>query len=196
MKKLKSIDFKALFMNHGEKIGLVMIVLFVLLALSGTSWSRYGKSPDDLKTKITEAKNRIESPANVWPQAKSELFAVIDFNGKARDVFTGLNTAKYEFTTPLFWPLYRKKEKAREPELSAPQLLFADSGVAVLMMRPQQDAKLSTPDGTGGDPARPADAPSNPNIRPVEGSTVRPGPGGPGIGGCETGSPGRRRSPP
>ncbi len=189
MKKLKSIDFKALFMNHGEKFGLVMIVLFVLLALSRTSWSRYGtsrdnKSPENLKTLITDAKNRITSPDNKWPDSKSAQFAVIDFNGKARDVFTGLNTAKYEFTTPLFWPLYRKKEKAREPELSAPQLLFADSGVAVLMMRPQQAATLSTPDGTSGDPARPGETPTNSTIRPVEGSLVRPGPGAPGTGGA------------
>ena len=44
MKKLKNINFKALFIDHGEKMGLGVIVLLVLVALSSTSWSRYARS--------------------------------------------------------------------------------------------------------------------------------------------------------
>lgn len=181
MKKLKSIDFKALFVNHGEKMGLGLIVLIVLVALSSTSWSRYEKSPDELKTKISEANNRITSPSNIWPQAKSEQYVVVDYSGKARDVFTGLNTAKYEFTTPLFWPLYRKKEKAREPELSVPQLLIAEEGLAVLLMRPAQ-AEMTGGEFAGTEGGTRSTENANSDIRPVEGSNIRPVLGAPPAG--------------
>jgi len=180
MKKLKNIDFKALFINHGEKFGFVIIVLIVLGALSSTSWSRYEKTPEELKTKITEAKDRITSPANKWPQAKADQFVIVDFNGKARDVFTGLQTAKYEFTTPLFWPLYRKKEKAREPDLSVAQLLIASPGLAVL--------------GISNQPAMPQGETSADSSKlgnePVPDSNLKPGPGGPAAGSSGGAGPG------
>ncbi len=181
MKKLKNIDFKALFINHGEKFAFVLIVLIVLGALSSTSWSRFESTPEELKTKITAAKDRITSPANKWPQAKADQFVVVDFNGKARDVFTGLQTAKYEFTTPLFWPLYRKKEKAREPELSVPQFLIADAGLAVLGISNQP----VMPAGEGSDPLKPGN-------EPAPDSNLKPGPGGPpgALGGASGPGPG------
>jgi len=189
MKKLKSIDFKGLFINHGEKFGLGLIVLIVLMALSSTSWSRFEKSPDELKTKIADAENRITSPSNVWPQAKAEQFVVVDYSGKARDVFTGLNTAKYEFSTPLFWPLYRKKEKAREPELSVPQFLIAEAGLAVLQELPEQtpqgaefaSSEAGTSRTTEGADLRPA---PGSDLRPVPGSDLRP------VAGANSGTPG------
>lgn len=176
MKKLKNIDFKALFINHGEKFAFALIGVIVVLALSGTSWSRYPDTPDALKTKITAAKERITSPSNNWPVAKSEEFATVDFNSQARDVFMGLETAKYEFTTPLFWPLYRKKEKAREPEFSAPQYLIAEAGEAVLGISSQPEMTAMTEDDPLRSPA--SDSPTE--------STLKPGPGIPQAGGATT----------
>ena len=165
MKKLKSIDFKAIFINHGEKIGLGVIILFVVVALSGTSWSRYERSPDDLKNKVNEAKSKITTN-NPWPKAKQEQFVVVDFNGQANEVFTPLNTAKYEFTTPLFWPLYRKKEKAREPELLAPLNLIVSSNIAILGVKSSPDSPETTAPATTTDPL------ADPS------SDLKPGPGG------------------
>lgn len=176
MKKLKSIDFKALFINHGEKFGLALIALFVLIALSGTSWSRFEKSPDELDAKVKDAKNRITSPQNIWPQSEKDKYVVVDFTDQANQVFVGLanSTSKYEFTTPLFWPLYRKKEKAREPEYSAPQLLIADPGMAILQI--SNEPKLpESPDGIM--PDGPGTAPDS-TLKP--GSNLKPGPGGAG----------------
>lgn len=189
MKKLKSIDFKALLINHGEKFGLGLIILFVVLALSGTSWSRYEKSPDELDAKVKEAKNRITSPTNVWPQAKKDQYVVVDFNDKANEVFVGLanSSSKYEFTTPMFWPLYRKKEKAREPELSPAIHLISDAGVAILLLNKAQPANSldgSKPDQKT-DPTRDPTSKPDPNYKPGPGqtaSTTAFGPGnGPGV---------------
>lgn len=178
MKKLKNMDFKALFINHGEKFGLAVIVLFVLFALSGTSWSRFEKSPDELDAKVKEAKARITSPQNVWPQAKKDQYVVVDFSNKADEIYVGLQNSgpKYEFTTPMFWPLYRKKEKAREPDFLAPQYLIADAGVAILQMNKVQNLENpdeAKPDGKKSD----LDDPNykDPNLKDPG---VRPGPAG------------------
>ena len=197
-----------MFLDHGEKFGLGLITLIVLLALSSTSWSRFKESPLDLKTKVDEAKNRINSDQNKWPQAKSEQFAVVDFNGKARDVFTAFASSKYEFTTPLFWPLYRKKEKAREPEWIPVQEVMAIAQVVVLQTLPQQAPAALDSALAATDPSR---SPETSTLRPVPGTPAgaganptaanpyavppatptRPGPGGrgPGPGGAHGGGP-------
>lgn len=169
MKKLKGLDFKALFINHGEKFGLGFIVLFVLFALSGTSWSRFEKTPDELDVKVKEAKARITSPQNVWPLAKQEKYTIVDFSSKENELFTGLeNTSgKYEFTTPLFWPLYRKKEKAREPEFLAALNLYTTPGWAVLQISTQ-------PKLPAIEEAMPEEAPSDSNLKDPG---LRPGTG-------------------
>jgi hypothetical protein len=200
VKKLKSIDFKGLFINHGEKIGMALIA-FVVLAVLGSeltsgAWKTSDKvkgSPTDLDKQIKDAKARIEAPTNTWPLAKSEQYATIDFNGQARDVFTGMNTAKYEFTTPMFWPLYRKKEKAREPEFNAPQFLIANAGVsslgtsvkAVNLMEPADGADPAAmpvdPDSTlkpAAGAGNPLGGPGTTGFGIPTASATRPGPGG------------------
>ena len=119
MKKLKSINFKALFIDHGEKIGLALIVMVVLLALGSTSWSRFPGTPEELARKAKDARDRFTSPkSNPWPKEKIESFKVVDFNDRAGQLFAKLYLPKYEFLTPLTQPLYRQKELSREPEYS------------------------------------------------------------------------------
>ena len=49
MAKLKGFDFKALLLNHGEKIGAALVILLGLTGLATASWSPSTKQPDDLK---------------------------------------------------------------------------------------------------------------------------------------------------
>jgi len=49
MAKLKGVDFKALLLNHGEKIGVVLIVLLGLTGLATASWAPSAKQPEELK---------------------------------------------------------------------------------------------------------------------------------------------------
>jgi len=133
MKKLKSIDFKALFVNHGEKFGLALIVVVVLLALGSTSWSRYAGTPEDLDKKAKDARQRFSSPTgNPWPKEKADSFKVVDFNDRANQLFARLDLPRYEFSTPLTHPLYRKRELAREPEYLPVEFLIADAGRGIL----------------------------------------------------------------
>ena len=137
MKKLKSIDFKALFVNHGEKFGLALIVMVVLLALGSTSWSRYPGTPEDLDKKAKDARQRFSSPTgNPWPKEKAESFKVVDFTDRAGQLFARLDQDKYAFSTELTHPLYRKRELAREPEYLPVEFLIADAGLAILGVSP------------------------------------------------------------
>ena len=49
MAKLKGMDFKALLLNHGEKIGAALIVLLGLTGLATASWTPSTKQPEELK---------------------------------------------------------------------------------------------------------------------------------------------------
>jgi hypothetical protein len=183
MKMLKNIDYKAMLIDHAEKFGLGFIVLIVLLVFSGTSWSRFSEiTPDQLKAKIADANTRIKSPSNDWPQAEAAKYQVVDFTDKARDVFNGISVTKYEFSTPIYHPLYRKKEKAREPDYLAPQYLIADAGEAILGIAAQ-----STPFDTETKPGDGSKSPENSvpsDYKPGPGaSTPGFGPGGPGMAG-------------
>jgi hypothetical protein len=145
MKKLKSIDFKALFVNHGEKFGLGLMLLLVLLALSSTSWSRYAGTPEDLDKKAKDARQRFTSTTgNPWPKEKAESFKVVDFTDRAGQLFARLDLPRYEFTTPLSYPLYRKRELAREPEYLPVEYLVAHAGRAILGISPVGAATDST----------------------------------------------------
>ena len=137
MKKLKNINFKALFIDHGEKMGLGLIVLLVLVALSSTSWSRYAGTPEELDKKAKDKRAHINSPtANPWPKEKQEGFKVVDFNDRATQLFSRIDQTKYEFATPIWHPLYRKRELAREPEFLPVEFLISSEGRAILGVKP------------------------------------------------------------
>ena len=137
MKKLKNINFKALFIDHGEKMGLGVIVLLVLVALSSTSWSRYAGTPEELDKKAKDKRAHINSPtANPWPKEKQEGFKVVDFNDRATQLFSRIDQTKYEFATPIWHPLYRKRELAREPEFLPVEFLISSAGRAILGVKP------------------------------------------------------------
>lgn len=137
MKKLKNINFKALFIDHAEKFGLGLIGMFVLLALSSTSWSRYAGTPEELDKKAKDKRAHINSPnTNPWPKEKQEGFKVVDFNDRATQLFSRIDQTKYEFATPIWHPLYRKRELAREPEFLPVEFLISSPGRAILGVKP------------------------------------------------------------
>lgn len=63
MAKLKGFDFKALLLNHGEKIGAALIVLLGLMGLATASWSPSTKQPEDLKAVAEQTRSAWLSSA-------------------------------------------------------------------------------------------------------------------------------------
>ncbi|MCX7394124.1 MAG: hypothetical protein NTW75_08345 [Planctomycetales bacterium] len=133
MKMLKNIDFKAIFFDHFEKLLLSLIVLFVMLSLSMTIWSPYPGSPDDLKEMVDSARKRINSvDKNPWPKQNMDAFEVIDFRNRAEQLFSRMDESKFQLSIPIYQPLIRKRELAREPEFLPVESLIADAGFAIL----------------------------------------------------------------
>ncbi len=130
---MKKLNIKALLANHVEKMAFAFFALIVLLVLAKTTWERYAKAPDDLLREIEKVKTAIESVQNVWADEKS--YKVVDYNDKARQIFSPISVSYYEFSTQLFFPLYRKDEPRREPNYEPVQELIAKASLVSLSMQ-------------------------------------------------------------
>lgn len=145
---LKGFNAKEFLLNHGEKLGFGVGALVCLASLGLTSWSRYEKTPYEIETKAKEAKTRIL--ATTWPEDKRAAFGLQDFAGQAQAVRGPLSLTRYEYSTNMWWPLYRKQELAKETELLAVLDLQAKAGVFTLGIQPKMpsmDGMLA--DGSG-----------------------------------------------
>jgi len=145
---LKGFNAKEFFLNHGEKLAFGCGILICLISLGLTSWSRYDKTPQELEKKATDAKSRIL--ATTWPEEKRATFGLKDFAGQAQEVRGPLSITKYEYSTNMWWPLYRKQELAKEAELLAVLDLHAKAGtvtVGVLPKAPAMEGLMA--DGSG-----------------------------------------------
>jgi hypothetical protein len=194
MKKLslKGFDFKAFFVDHAEKIAFGLGVLITLLALAGTDWARYGKSPEEIISKLTKARTEVQS--GTWPEGKRAEFALEDFMERANQVRGPLALSKFEFSTPLWHPMYRKQELRKEPELLAVLDLDAKYGSFTLGIMPQPapgsqllaDGTVAADDGSSA-AGIPGTTPATPPDFDNEFAVRRPG-GTAGAGGV-TGDP-------
>ncbi|HUQ72902.1 MAG TPA: hypothetical protein VM165_25460, partial [Planctomycetaceae bacterium] len=200
MGALKGLNFKELLLNHGEKLGFGLALLLVLLSLAGTEWSRYAKTPQEIIGAVKEAKTKIE--ASVWPEEKRLTFAPQDYTARAQDVRGPLQLARHEFSTNMWWPLYRKQELAKEPELLAVVDLIATPGVMAFGTVPKTatDGLMTGADGEAMVPAAEADDVDR-EFAPVSKSAASGALGSAGFGpqsgpgGAHGGSPGMPAMP-
>ncbi len=134
MAKLKGIDFKALLLNHGEKIGAALIVLLGLTGLATASWSPSSKQPDDLNA-VAE-RTRSAWLANAFTEDKRTSF------DDTPDVLALAERMQSEtedlerFSTGEPWnaPIHRKRERrgavivlaATDPEATAVAIVMAE----------------------------------------------------------------------
>ncbi|MDZ4685064.1 MAG: hypothetical protein SH850_08230, partial [Planctomycetaceae bacterium] len=181
MGALKGLNFKELLLNHGEKLGFGLALLLVLLSLAGTEWSRYAKTPQEIIGAVKEAKTKIE--ASVWPAEKQSTFGLQDYDGRAQDVRGPLQLSRHEFSTNMWWPLYRKQELAKEPELLSVVDLIATPGVMAFGTVPKSatDGLMVSADGEAM--ATPAEADDiDKEFAPVTKSAASGGLGAEGFG--------------
>lgn len=135
---MKKFNIKALFLNHFEKMIFGVFALVVVLVLAKTSWSSYPKQPEQLLDNIEKVRKRIESPENVWKDRGD--FKVVDYTDRVEKIFSPVTYSQYEFSTPIFHPLYKKNEPRREPLFEAVMELTAKSSLVALSMH-KDDAK-------------------------------------------------------
>lgn len=174
VEKLKRVDWAAFGIDHGEKIVLSLVVLFVAYALSSSQWMPETRQPEDLqKAAETAAKTIRQRP---WPADQKTFFSQgMDLDQRLAKLQKPLEIADYAYTAEMSWPLYKPREPNSEPEWLAINRLLADSGRALLEQvieeaapvaeNPAGAAPAATPNPVtpirrtpGGGPAGPAPA--------------------------------------
>lgn len=143
---MKNFNFKAFFLNHFEKMIFATFALVVVLVLAKTSWSGYPKPPDQLLSDIEKVRKRIESPENTWKDR--DEFKVVDYTDRVEKIFAPLSYSRYEFSTPIFHPLFKKNEPRKEPVFEAVMELIAKPTLVALSMKKDDEKKLDGTDVT------------------------------------------------
>ena len=108
--KLKNIDFKGFFVDHGEKVALGVIALIGLMSLLGTRWAGFSEiEPEQLKQKVDQTRSSVV--ASEWPEQERETYAVItNFEREATGLFDAIDIAGYRYSTDFTWPLFQAVE--------------------------------------------------------------------------------------
>src|SRR5215218_10234608 len=65
---------KKLFVNHGEKIGMGIVALVVVMGMAGADWAPYGGTPGAITTKVKDAEAKW-TPAP-WQPEEAQLFEI------------------------------------------------------------------------------------------------------------------------
>lgn len=133
--KLKGMNYKQAVIDHGEKVILGVVGLFVLVCLAGTSWSRYDKQPEDFTKKVEQGEAAIR--ASAWTKEKeAEFKSSRDISQAVKMLHSPLDTSRYVYSTNWYWPMYPTGVKVSEPRWLAPIQPIADSGKFVMIENP------------------------------------------------------------
>jgi len=188
MSNLKGMNYKEFAVNHGEKIVLGFIALFVVFAIFTSRWSTEKRTPTELIQKVETAETQVKN--SQWPEEKrKEFLKEDDLREKVTELIDkGVGVSSFTFSTPLSWPIHRKKEKAKEVEWLPFEDLVADYGRFIMMTRPPEIAMEDGTEGAesktdGGGKAKP-DEPEYDGFKRRTGArgAGMGGPGGPGMG--------------
>lgn len=150
--KLKGLINKQALIDHGEKVILGVIGLFVLICLVGTSWSRYDKQPEEFTKKVEQGEAAIR--ASAWTEEKkTEFKSSRDISQAVKMLHTSLDTSRYVYSTNWYWPMYPTGVKVTEPRWLAPIQPIADGGKFVMIenpIEPPQGRDLAVVEGAPG----------------------------------------------
>ncbi|MBC7822154.1 MAG: hypothetical protein IAG10_35160, partial [Planctomycetaceae bacterium] len=149
--KLKGLNYKQALIDHGEKLILGVIGLFVLICLAGTSWSRYDKQPEEFLKKVEQGENAIRSSS--WSGKEAEFKSSRDIMQAVDMLHSSLDTSRYVYSTNWYWPMYATGLKVGEPKWLAPIQPIADWGKVVIVetpIDPLQGQQLAVKDDAPG----------------------------------------------
>ena len=139
--KLKGLMNKQAAIDHGEKLFLGVVGLFVLICLAGTSWSRYDKQPKEFQDKVEAGDRNIQ--ASAFTKEKQDEYKPREILQDVQTLQSSLEPGRYDYQTNWFWPMYPTAIKITEPKWLAPIQPIADFGKAVIVELPPQQAPAS-----------------------------------------------------
>lgn len=175
--KLKGTNYKQAVIDHGEKLFLGVIGLFVLICLAGTSWSRYDKLPKEFQDKVEAGERNIQ--ASAFTVEEQNKYKPLDIMQAVQTLQSPLEPGRYEYSTNWFWPMYPTAIKITEPKWFAAIQPIADFGKAVIVETPppDQSAPLVASTIEGSDAAKKLAADNDDEFAPKR-TTTTDGTGG------------------
>jgi len=152
--KLKTANYKKFVVDHGEKVGVGVIGLFLALILWMTNWKPYDKTPEQLETLVRDRGKVISQ--GIWPQdedkkypersglQEAEVKLLLSSDPEDRLNSTQTMLAKFQFSTEFIWPINRDKLLVREPEwLSIEDMIAGIGRVVIPVLTPQDNPLLA-----------------------------------------------------
>jgi hypothetical protein len=134
---LKTLDYKQLGIDHGEKLAIAIIGLLLLFVMYSTRWKQpISESPTELVNQATTADETIKKQA--WPEAEIKVLKTgTDLNARANALLTPLDVSAWLLPIPLNKPYHPDRTLISRPKWLAVKELMADAQVADLEMDPR-----------------------------------------------------------
>ena len=136
--KLKGMNYKQTAIDHGEKVFLGGVGLFVLVCLGGTSWSRYDKLPKEFLDKVEVGERNIQNSA--FSLEEQSKYKPLNIMQQVQTLQSPLEPGRYEYSTSFFHPMYPTAVKITEPRWLAPIAPIVDFGKALIFEVSQDQA--------------------------------------------------------
>ncbi len=139
--RFKGMNYKQIALQHGEKAGVGLIALVVVLpclwsGVSNLLWGGYSSSPGQLSEAAKKSETLLVSSA--WPPAKQAEFALVEYSNRARqEVIQDVELAAFQYRTPMSFKIYPRDEPVDEPKLLAVLKPIATSGTFVMATVPK-----------------------------------------------------------
>lgn len=132
--KLKGMNYKQAVIDHGEKLMLGLIGLFVLICLAGTSWGRFGIQPEEFTKKVEQGEANIRSSS--WADKEKDFKSSRDIMQAVEMLHSELAVSRFGYTTNWYWPMYPSNIRVGEPKWLRPLEPIADYGRFVTVLNP------------------------------------------------------------
>ena len=137
LSSLKTVDYKQLFIDHGEKVVIAVVGLMVAAVLYGSNWKATDKTPTALTDKADKARQEIEE--RPWPEKQEKEKAGLgqgnELAGKVAQLLTPVSASAFGIR-PLNPPLHPDKTLISMPRWLGVQHIIAEAGVAELQLKP------------------------------------------------------------
>ncbi|HET6328959.1 MAG TPA: hypothetical protein VFG04_30020 [Planctomycetaceae bacterium] len=134
---LKTLDYKQLGIDHGEKLAIAIIGLLLAFVLWSTRWKQpIAESPPELVERAVGAEDKIKKQA--WPKGEVDLLKTgADLHGRATALLTPLEFSPWILPIPLNKPYHPDRTLISRPKWLAVKDLLADAQVVDLEMDPK-----------------------------------------------------------
>jgi hypothetical protein len=137
LSSLKTVDYKQLLINHGEKVVIAIIGVMVATVLYNSNWKATEKTPTAFIEKADKAKKEIEE--NPWSEKSEKQKAGLgkgnELASKVSQMLTPINVSAFGIQ-PLDPPLHPDKTLISMPRWLPVQDVIAEAGAAEFTLKP------------------------------------------------------------